>query len=84
MWYRTAAHQHHSRRADACNGRIYLPTEDLERFGVVPADLIATGPPGDRLRALLACEAEAARLNTASKAGKSCSRPSRPWAGQFC
>jgi 15-cis-phytoene synthase len=47
-------------RADACNGRIYLPTEDLERFGVAPEDLIATGPAGDRLRALLAFEAQRA------------------------
>jgi 15-cis-phytoene synthase len=47
-------------RGDACNGRIYLPTEDLERFGVAPEDLIATGPPGDGLRALLAFEAQRA------------------------
>ena len=37
-------------RVDACNGRIYLPTEDLVRFGVASEDLIATGPPGEQLR----------------------------------
>ena len=47
-------------RGDACNGRIYLPTEDLERFGVAPEDLMATGPPSDQLRALLAFQAERA------------------------
>jgi 15-cis-phytoene synthase len=45
---------------DACTGRIYLPTEDVERFGVAADHLTATGPPGDRLRALLAFEAERA------------------------
>jgi phytoene synthase len=47
-------------REDACNGRIYLPLDDLERFGVPPEELTAAGPPRDRLRALLAFEAERA------------------------
>ena len=47
-------------RDDAGNGRIYLPMEDLERFGVAPEELSATGPPGDRLRELLAFEADRA------------------------
>ncbi len=45
---------------DACNGRIYLPAEDLAHFGVAPEELAAGGPPGDRLRALLAFQAERA------------------------
>jgi phytoene synthase len=44
-------------REDAQGGRIYLPQEDLERFGVEPADLVADRP-SDRLRDLLAFEAE--------------------------
>ena len=46
-------------REDAENGRIYLPSEDLARFGVDPEEL-RSGPPGDRLRALLAFEARRA------------------------
>jgi phytoene synthase len=47
-------------REDAANGRVYLPSEDLERFGVNPADLNQgelTGP----LRALFVFEAARAR-----------------------
>jgi phytoene synthase len=44
-------------REDARNGRIYLPRDDLERFGVGPDELTAGGGPSDRLRALLAFEA---------------------------
>jgi phytoene synthase len=47
-------------RDDARAGRIYLPREDLARFGVGPEDLAAGGPPGDRLRELLAFEARRA------------------------
>ncbi len=47
-------------RCDACNGRIYLPEDDLARFGVGPEDLIATGAPCDGLRALLAFQAQRA------------------------
>jgi 15-cis-phytoene synthase len=42
-------------REDANIGRIYLPREDLDRFGVVPADLLAE-KPSQPLRALLAFE----------------------------
>ena len=37
-------------REDAANGRIYLPTEDLRRFGLPeqPAALLAALPPGSR------------------------------------
>jgi phytoene synthase len=45
---------------DARNGRIYLPGDDLARFGVAPAELAANGQPGDRLRELLAFEARRA------------------------
>jgi phytoene synthase len=47
-------------RDDAASGRIYLPAEDLERFGVAADELRSAGPPGDSLRALLAFEADRA------------------------
>ncbi|RUL86218.1 phytoene/squalene synthase family protein [Tautonia sociabilis] len=40
-------------REDALLGRVYLPMEDLDRFGVAPDELKAP-VPSDRLRALLA------------------------------
>lgn len=46
-------------REDAARGRVYLPREDLERFGVAVEDLTADRP-SDRLRALLAFEADRA------------------------
>jgi 15-cis-phytoene synthase len=45
---------------DARNGRIYLPGDDLARFGVEPEELAANGPPSDRIRELLAFEARRA------------------------
>jgi phytoene synthase len=45
---------------DARAGRIYLPREDLARFGVEPGELAVAGPPGDRVRELLAFEARRA------------------------
>jgi phytoene synthase len=47
-------------REDARNGRIYLPEEDLARFGVEPGELTRGGSPSDRVRALLAFEGERA------------------------
>src|SRR5262249_53854810 len=47
-------------RDDAREGRIYLPREDLERFGVEPDELAAGGRPSDRVRALLAFEGQRA------------------------
>ncbi len=43
-------------REDARNGRVYLPTEDLQRFGVDPQELAAP-LPSNRVRALLEFEA---------------------------
>jgi phytoene synthase len=48
-------------RDDARNGRIYLPDEDLARFGVEPGELCREGRPSDRVRALLAFESERAK-----------------------
>ena len=47
-------------REDARNGRIYLPVEDLRRFRVDPGELGRGGIPNERVRALLAFEAERA------------------------
>lgn len=47
-------------REDALAGRVYLPREDLDRFGVSRDDL-AHGPLNDSLRALLAFEGGRAR-----------------------
>jgi phytoene synthase len=47
-------------REDAHNRRIYLPEEDLERFGVDPEELAAGGRPSDRVRALLSYQGERA------------------------
>jgi phytoene synthase len=47
-------------REDAERGRIYLPLEDLRRFGVTEAELLG-GVYNDRFRALMAFEAERAR-----------------------
>ncbi|WP_406699928.1 phytoene/squalene synthase family protein [Singulisphaera sp. Ch08] len=46
-------------REDATRGRIYLPEEDLDRFGVRPEDLVADRT-NDRLRNLLEFEAQRA------------------------
>jgi 15-cis-phytoene synthase len=43
-------------RDDARAGRIYLPRDDLARFGVRPEELAADGRPSDRVRELLAFE----------------------------
>jgi phytoene synthase len=47
-------------REDALSGRIYLPRDDLTRFGVAPEELAADGRPSDRVRELLAFEARRA------------------------
>src|SRR5206468_238012 len=46
-------------REDARGGRVYLPTEDLARFGVTTEHLLADRPC-DRLRDLIAYEASRA------------------------
>jgi squalene synthase HpnC len=45
---------------DLRRGRVYVPAEDLARFGCSPADL-ALAPPPPRVRQLLAFEVERAR-----------------------
>ncbi len=47
-------------RDDACTGRIYLPQDDMARFGVKPGDLSAGGPPSQHVRDLLAFEKDRA------------------------
>ncbi|MFZ0759549.1 MAG: phytoene/squalene synthase family protein [Candidatus Sulfotelmatobacter sp.] len=47
-------------KEDAAMGRVYLPAEDLARFGLSPAELLATPDPA-RFRPLLALEADRAR-----------------------
>jgi 15-cis-phytoene synthase len=47
-------------REDAQRGRIYLPLEDLQRFGVTESELLG-GAYNDRFRALMAFEALRAR-----------------------
>ncbi len=49
-------------REDAVAGRVYLPGEDLERFGVDPAVLRHDPPAPQELRALMAFEVYRARL----------------------
>jgi squalene synthase HpnC len=46
---------------DARNGRIYLPDEDLRRFGVEPALLAVGGPINAELRALMVFQVARAR-----------------------
>jgi|SRR5579863_9375197 len=47
-------------KEDAALGRIYLPEEDLAKFGLSTADIVSTSDPA-RLRPLLALEADRAR-----------------------
>jgi phytoene synthase len=47
-------------REDAARGRVYIPTEDLERFGVAPEEL-GTASLDARLRALFEHQARRAR-----------------------
>lgn len=46
---------------DALAGRVYLPAEDLARFGVSPAQLSRPGPASAPLRALMVFEVSRAR-----------------------
>jgi phytoene synthase len=50
-------------REDARNGRIYLPEEDLERFGVHKDELAAQGRPSLQFRELMAFEGQRAYEN---------------------
>ncbi len=49
-------------KEDAAMGRVYLPQEDLDRFGITTTELASTTNP-KRVRPLLAMEAERAREN---------------------
>lgn len=49
-------------KEDASMGRVYLPEEDLAKFGIAAAELVAAPDPA-RFRPLLAMEAERAREN---------------------
>ncbi|HWE59265.1 MAG TPA: squalene synthase HpnC [Solirubrobacteraceae bacterium] len=46
---------------DHSRGRVYMPREDLERFGCDERDLAAAGQPSANLRALISFEATRAR-----------------------
>jgi len=46
---------------DAIAGRVYIPGEDLDRFGVEPSELRGEGPAGPQLRSLMVFEAARAR-----------------------
>lgn len=48
-------------REDALAGRVYLPRQDLERFGVDPAILAGASPAPQSLRALMAFQVHRAR-----------------------
>ncbi len=47
-------------KEDAAAGRIYLPEEDVAKFGILPSDLLSGSDPA-RVRPLLAMEADRAR-----------------------
>lgn len=47
-------------KEDAAMGRVYLPEEDLEKFGISPGELRSAADPA-KLRPLLAMEADRAR-----------------------
>ena len=55
-------------KEDAAMGRVYLPGEDLEKFGVTPGELLSAGNP-ERMRSLLAMEADRARECYGAAAG---------------
>lgn len=48
-------------KEDAVAGRVYLPGDDLDRFGIDPATLAGTSPAPQALRALMAFETARAR-----------------------
>ena len=48
-------------KEDAAAGRVYLPAEDLHRFGVDESALRSDGPAGDSLRSLMEFESQRAR-----------------------
>jgi squalene synthase HpnC len=63
---------------DHARGRIYLPAEDMRRFGVPEESLNRVALPGEPLPALVAFEAERARRLLASGAPLARTLPLRP------
>lgn len=64
-------------KEDALRGRIYLPLEDMKRFGVTPSDLVAASA-NSALRSLIGIEAERARELFAAGTELAASLPLRP------
>jgi squalene synthase HpnC len=62
---------------DAGRGRVYLPAEDLERFGCAPADLVLSPAP-ERVRALVRFQVDRARSILESGAPLIGTLPGRP------
>jgi squalene synthase HpnC len=62
---------------DAARGRVYVPAEDLVRFGCTPSDL-SLSPAPDRVRRLLQFEVERARGLLAAGAPLIGTLPGRP------
>jgi phytoene/squalene synthetase len=62
---------------DAARGRVYVPAEDLVRFGCSPSDL-SLSPAPDRVRRLLHFEVERARALLAAGAPLIGTMPGRP------
>jgi squalene synthase HpnC len=62
---------------DYARGRVYMPREDLERFGCSEADLASTSP-GPELRHVIAFEVERARALLREGAPLARSLPARP------
>ena len=62
---------------DLARGRVYLPQEDLDRFGVTREDL-AAGVVTDDIRKLLAFEIARTRELYAAGLARACSSSSRP------
>ena len=53
---------------DSARGRIYLPAEDLERFGCAPSADLAVSPAPERVRALRALRGASAPARCSSRA----------------
>jgi len=63
---------------DYARGRVYLPREDLERFGCSDEDLAGAAPPTPQTRALIAFEAQRAHRLLTEGAPLARTLPPRP------